>query len=350
LKANRPKCGIVFNGVPYVGTSDGFISSQGKETQRVPELLVDSEIFIDEYPFRTTEERDIFRIFASYEKKGLDYLMRVAKKRGRRFMGRMLDIGELMNNVKLQERNMDRYLDERMDWLAIVGFVVNKGRASHDEPLLYDACRLGIYETITGKRVNSLVPQRLHQLNPELAGFVPSGNPVMSPLTLEIKAGIEERTERECVDYRSLWTLNGKGILVRDICPRDGSGYRGAEFVTDGKTTAKSHGNCPEYRLDIEDNKTPGCKRTQRIKLPPSGTPWKLFLKEGQVFGFYTNRVINHSAQKTTLKDMEVSSVSESGLGSVVDSDKSRTRFYDITTGKLVDEFTGNYRFLPQRV
>lgn len=124
LKANYPTCGIVFEGVPHVGTSDGLICTPDKRIQRVPEIFVDPELFIDEYPFADDRERQAFRLFKSGED-GLDKLLATKDEA---LIERVFAVSNIFEKVVAQERNLDVYLSERFGRLSIRGFVVNGER------------------------------------------------------------------------------------------------------------------------------------------------------------------------------------------------------------------------------
>jgi hypothetical protein len=63
LAANYPVCGVVFEGVPYVGTNDGCIYTPDRKIQRIPEIFVDPKVFFDEYHFTDEAERKAFEEF-----------------------------------------------------------------------------------------------------------------------------------------------------------------------------------------------------------------------------------------------------------------------------------------------
>ncbi len=337
LKANYPTCGIVFEGVPHIGTSDGFIYTPDKKIQRVPEILVDPEIFIDEYQFANEKERKLFRRFKS----GDDGIREVCALGDRGLIDRVAIADEKFRKVEEQERNIDRYLQERFSHLSIIGLAVDKRSRNTNEPaVLYDGSRLGIYVTESGVRVNPLVPHRLYQLSSTSAGMVPSGDPFDGAIVLNIKDGIETREIAHCVDHRSLWTLDGRGMFVQNICPRDGSGCSAGDFATDGRVSAICHGN--GYRdLDIRVVEGNGTIIERRIK---NVDPMRLMIRDSQVYGFNADNVKNYTTGETVFDGHHILSVSDSGLCAVAEGD--RTLVYNPFTRKPVDSIAGSYKFL----
>lgn len=339
LRANYPTCGIVFEGVPHIGTSDGFIYTPDRKIQRIPEIFVDPEIFIDEYSFADDRERKTFRLLKSGER-GLG---KVCAMKDGALAHRVFDIDETFRKVVAQERNIDGYLSERFGRLSIRGFVVETPRGL-GEAVLYDGSLLGICETLRGKQKNELAPLALYQIDASRAGFVPLDN-----RKFNFKDGIEAETSVPCVDYRSLWTLDGQRRLVDGICPRDGSGMAPAMFATNrddyNETTAISHGNHPWYVLDIKVNNNNGERKSWQIRLDPGDLPRRLMIKDAVVYGFYGDHVTNHSTGKVVFDcDDGIRSVADSGLVAVADGD--RTLIYNPFTHKPLDSLPGKYRFL----
>jgi hypothetical protein len=243
--------------------------------------------------------------------------------------------------VENQERLLDSYLT---GLLSIRGFAVNKGYEL-GPPILYDGHLLGITETVTGKGINELPVQALCQLKPERAGFVPSGYPHVPFKRTIIENGIVIGTEMPCVDYRSLWSLNGCYRLVEGICPRDGSGYAPAKFATDGETTAVSHGDHPGYILDIRTKKSGEKEKIRRIDLDPRKIPLKLFIRDGHVFGYHPEGIMNYSTEKMVFSSPHrISSISDSGLCTLSVGDQ--THVFDYLRNKRVDSLKGDYVFL----
>jgi len=344
LATNYPTTGIVFNGVPYIGTSDGMIYTPNKKIQRIPEISVDPELFVDEYPFADEAER---QLYVQSRKEGLRALN--GKPLG--IWSKMFKIGKLVDNVESQERNLALYLGEGQhppSRLGIRGFVLQELRG---EDTLYDGSLVGITETLTGERVNDLIPQTLYQidnLNITTAGFVPSGDAFdCKAYRVSIEGGIEKRTQAHCVDFRSLWDLTGRGIWVRDICPRDGSGYAPAQFATDGELVAISHGDHPCYQLDILRNKPGQNVKIRTIDLDPQKTPQKLLIRNGEVFGDYGDAIRNFSKEQDVLaiKAGAITSLSDSGLCTIQDE---KTLFFDVFRDRQFRSLEGEYVFLPR--
>ncbi len=346
LAANYPTCGIVFNGIPYVGTSDGFVCTPGKKVQRIPEILVDEDLFIDEYPFKKGE-RELYDL---YKKEGLKAL----SKKEKNLVSRILEIDELREHVDSQNRSLDRYLappEHGLARISILGFVVHKEHQSGEEKL-YDGHLLGITRTEMGELVHNLIPHALLQINATTAGFVPSGYPPQELERIAIEDGFEKRIPVHCVDYRSLWSLSGQVVFVKDICPRDGSGYAPAKFATDGEVIAISHGNHPCYTLDILMQKNGKKKEVKSLELDPQKLPQKLFIKNSEVYGYSGNAVVNFSRgekvevifQPVTGK---ITSFSDSGNCTVDMRDGERTQFYNVFTGQPFADLKGEYEYLP---
>src|SRR3989344_2770731 len=306
LSANKPTAGIVFNGEAYIGTKDVMIYSSKGKIQRIPEITVDPETFLDSYLYAESSDREVFERFREEGFKTLDTSNRLQ-------LDRILKIDEEYREVASQERKIDRYITGRLN---IVGFAVSK--TSRDDPAeLYDGHLLGITKTLSGKIINGLAPQALHQINPTLAGFVPSGYPPTETVRFEIENGFERRLVAHCVDYRSLWALNGQGIFVRDICPRDGSGYAPAKFATDGVITAISHGIHPWYKIDISRKTKSGeIEIVKSLDLDPNKTPEKLLIRNGEVFGDHGEEMWNFSRGELWDSPIEgnVTSIADSGL------------------------------------
>ena len=343
LAANYPRVGIVFKGMPYIGTSDGYVCTPTKKIQRIPEIFVDEDLFIEEYPFKD-DERAAYEVYKKGG--GLEKLVLL----GNSLVDKVLAIEELRLNVDLQNRNLDRYLappEHGIARLAIQGFVVQKTGQSEEK--LYDGHILGITETETGIVINDLIPHALYQLSPTSAGFVPSGYPPRALERIVIEKGFEKRVPVYCVDYRSLWSLNGQGIFVRDICPRDGSGYAPAKFATDGETVAISHGNHPCYKLDILKQDGPGRVQVKikSVNIDPEKIPQRLWIRNEEVYGDYGNAVLNFSKTETVFAPRagEITSFSDSGNCTVQVED--RTMFYNPFTSQPFAELNGEYEYLP---
>lgn len=338
LANNKPTAGIVFNGDAYIGTNDGMVYSPTGKTQRIPSIMVDTEIFIDNCQFQEEPERGLFKEFIkelgnnTYIKK----LNEVAKENPK-LIHKFFEANKKYNKVYNQNDDLRYYLD---GYLGIRGFAINKN--SNLEGALYDGHLLGITKTITGKLINDLTPHILHQINNNTAGFIPLAYPTMHMTKTEIKNGLIEETKIKPIDYRSLWDLNmPHKMLVEGICPRDGSGYTPAKFATDGEIIALSHGNHPSYMLDILNDKN---KKT--INLDPSKTPNKLLIKNCIVLGDYGNVIRNFSADKDifTPKNGIITSLSDSGLCTVQNDEQ--TEIYNIFDSKKIDSLKGTYEFL----
>ena len=344
LARNYPTAGIFYNNTPYIGTSDGFICTPSKKIRRIPEILVDPEIFIKEFPFRSEEERTLFK---EYKTSGVETIQSVSKK----LVNRIFEIDELYNTVRAQENNLDRYLTPKemgIPRIAIIGFVIDSTN-EHRFPELYDGHLLGITQTNTGKMVNNLIPHALHQILPNTAGFVPGGYPPTALERITIIEGLEKRTQVYCVDYRSLWSLHGQGMFVRDICPRDGSGYAPAKFATDGETIAISHGNHPCYQLGILKQNRGVQEKVKTIDLDPQKTPTKLLIRDGQVYVDYGEHMRNFSTEEDLPLTQEgrISSISESGKYTI--QHEGRTLFYALLDSQApIQVLKGEYHFLAQ--
>ncbi len=338
LGANKPTSGIVFNKVPYIGTNDGFIYTPDKKIQRIPNIKVDTNFFIDEFPFENGYERNAF---ARYKKSGIDAI------RNSKFLRRVLEIDKTFNTLAGQERNLDRYI---MGKLAIRGFVIDKDSYSMDTEVLYDGHLLGITETDTGRTVNDLAPHALYQIDPTTGGFVPSRYPPVAATKFIIEDGIEREEKAYCVDYHSLWTLSGQGRFVEGICPRDGSGYAPAKFATDGKIIAVSHGDHPCYRLDITNQTGHGeQEKIKSIDLDSRKLPHKLLVRNGMVYGDSGNTITNYSTGKNLFvpSSGQITSISDSGLCTVKEGIK--TIIYNpFVSKKPIDSMTGSYTFLSR--
>lgn len=345
LEANYPTCGIVYAGIPYIGTSDGFVATPNETVQRIPNVHVDSELFIEEYPFANDAEREAIKEF---RKQNYDAVISLYSK-DRGLLHKLFDIDKLVIEVACQEREVDRYLSEHFGRLSIRGFVVD--RVAEGMETLYDGHLLGITETQTGEIVNELAPQAMYQISSTRAGFVPVDSKKRS-----IHEGIIGEIPSPCVDYHSLWSLDGKRMIVDGICPRDGSGGNAAMFATDGRmpggVTAISHGNHPCYVLDIKVNKNNRRINEKRIDLNPHDLPQKLFVKEGQVYAFYRNCVVNHSEPNCDVNfTEEISSVADSGLCALIEDGKTLIanpfNLSGIGSSKYASVLEGEYDFLP---
>ncbi len=341
LAANHPTAGIVFQGIPYIGTSDGFVCTVNTSIQRIPEILVDTDIFVKEYKFRDAEERKAFERFN--EELGKPGSLRLLVEKDQIVLNRLREIYDLLNIVAAQERNLDCYLSGA---LAIRGFVTNKD-ADSATLTLYDGHPLGISNTSSGEIINYLEPEALYQVSPELAGFVPNWNPVKGAMRNTLESGILQSIPVPCVDYRSLWSLGGKARIVEGICPRDGSGFASAKFATDGKTIAVSHGNHPYYALDIFTQDKGKKEKIKHIDLDPQKTPSKLLIKEGSVLGLCGNEIRDFSKKEDIFKPKQGSilSLADSGLCTVFTAD-GKTEVYDPFRNEEIAELKGDYRFL----
>lgn len=165
-------------------------------------------------------------------------------------------------------------------------------------------------------------------------------------MRIEIENGLERRLPTFCVDYKSLWNLIGQEIWARDICPRDGSGYRAAKFAIDGNLTAISHGNHPEYFLNIiKRTEQGGTEVVSSENLDPSKLPIKILIRDGEVFGDYGNTIRNFSA-KTDVEQItegDITSLSDSGNYTVKHNEK--THIQTIGSNKT-DTLKGDYVFI----
>lgn len=338
LSMNYPTTGIIFNNTPYIGTNDGLIQTPDKVIQRIPEILVDTDIFLDEYPFANDAEK---QAFLEYKKKGFDGI----DFKNERLTDRIFEIDKLFKCVIYQRDRMDPYL---RGYLAIKGFAIDKPDSlNNGEPKLYDGHLLGISNTITGEIINPVKPHTLYQINPYKAGFIPSGYPVIPSTRSTISNGIEERVENRDIDHRSLWDLTGQEMLAEGICPRDGFGYAPAKFATNGEITAISHGDHPWYTLDIFKKKEGIQEKFKSIVLDPCILPQKLLIIDGEVFGDYGNRIRNFSEGEDLFSTQEeISSIADSGLCTV--NYKERTAVFNPFTSRRLDSFEGDYRFLTR--
>lgn len=338
LSTNYPIAGIVFDNTPYIGTNDGGIYVGGKATQRVPEIIVDSEIFLDEYPFADDAEKQAFLRYKKEGLHGIDF-----KNEG--LTDKIFEIDKLLTLITQQKNCMDPYL---RGYLAIRGFAIDKSDSLNNGELqLYDGHLLGISNTITGKIINPVKPHTLYQINPYKAGFIPSGYPVIPSTRSTISNGIEEKMENRDIDHRSLWNLTGQEILVEGICPRDGSGFAPAKFATNSEITAISHGDHPWYKLDIFKKKECVQEKIRSITLNPNTLPEKLLIVDGDVFGEYGNKIRNFSKGKDIFSTQgDISSIADSGLCTV--SYKERTAVFNPFTSRRLDSFEGDYKFLTR--
>jgi hypothetical protein len=346
LKSNRPMCGIVFNGVPYVGTSDGFIDTPDKRITRIPEILVDEELFLDDYAKLSPAKAEAVGALRRFDKSH-DALNTM----GSDLVRRAMELYEKRNEVHSQHQMIDRYLDYidyRLTRSSIVGFVVHKNKGRYYEQRLFDGSMLGIHDTDYGDRVNILCPQTLCQIDAETAGVVPAWGLYEGGISFDVKDGIETRTPMPCVDHRSLWSLNGKARYIADICPRDGSGYAPAKFATDGKVSAIAHGNHPWYVLDIKTSEEDGKITERRIE---DCQPWILRIRDGQVYGCNADNVTNYTTGKKVLGGYHVTSLSDSSNLCTID-DGDKTLIFDFTTGKDNNHIylPGKFKFLPTTV
>ncbi len=336
LNANKPTAGIVFEDNFYIGTNDGMIYSSGKnrKIQRIPEIFVDPELFIDEFPFKNDAEKRAFKKYKKEGNDGVDF-------KNIPLRDRIFEINEILKSVNAQDRNLGEFL-LNSHW-GIRGFVVNQSNA-FSLPTLYDGHLLGITETITGKPISELAPQAFYQITPITAGFIPAGHPGVSTSRWKIKDGIESRVDVPCVDYRSLWDLTGQGRFAIDICPRNGSGDTAAKFATDVKSVTA----IAQYNLDITEKvKTAeGIKKKEtRIDLQPNKSLDKILIIDGQVIGHYGDGITNFTTgQSFNPPQGHVSSLSESGLCTV--SRDGKTEVYNSLTLKPMDAFEGDYVFL----
>lgn len=337
LASNKPTSGIVYEGTPYVGTTNGMIYTPDRKIMRIPKLHVDPALFVENFSFSDDSEREQF---IEFKKRGINSL----DLSNRGLVQRILDIDTEYQTVHSQERNINRYL---MGYLSIRGFVVNKN--SDGSQTIYDGHLLGITETNTGKVINDLPVHALCQINLSNAGMVPSGYPPIKLSRIIIEEGIEKRIDVNCVDYRSLWTLNGQSKIIDRICPRDGSGYAPAKFSTDGEVIAVSHGNHPWYALDISRRTKYGdVEKIASRELDPSKTPRKMIIIGGEVIGDYGNVIRNFSEEKDifTPQHGQISSISDCGLCTVIDG--SKTQIYDPFSSKQINSLDGKFEFLSR--
>jgi len=117
LEANVPLSGIVFEGIPYIGTNDGFIYFNDKKVQRIPEIIVDATGFIDWFSFKSDEEKMAFQ---NYKEKGVKAL----NLQNRSLIQRIIEIDGLFNLISNQEEYLySRYLS---GYLGIRGFAIQK--------------------------------------------------------------------------------------------------------------------------------------------------------------------------------------------------------------------------------
>ncbi|MDO8661271.1 MAG: hypothetical protein Q7K43_05250 [Candidatus Woesearchaeota archaeon] len=343
LAANHPTAGILFQGIPYVGTSDGFVYPAGSQNpqQRIPEILVDTEIFVQDYKFSDANERKAFEKFRQADSEtnfaSIDETV----------LNRLFKINRTLVDVIHQERILDCYLE---GMIAIRGFVANKD-PERETLTLYDAHPLGISDTCSGKIINDIEPHVLCQVTPELGGFVPAWNPNGVPINT-IEAGIVKNKLARCVDYKSLWNLQGSRRLVQNICPRDGSGYAAAKFATNGVLSVVSHGNHPCYHFDIYRKENGMNEKVKSIELDLLRTPSKLFIREGEIFGLQGTVITNFSKREDLFipKQGRITSIADSGLCTVQIDDK-KTEVYNpfcsvVFSSKQIASLAGEYVFL----
>lgn len=350
LKSNFPTAGIVFNDTPYIGTSDGMIYTPNNKIQRIPNLHVDTELFIDEYKFTDDREKELFKDF---KKRGIGAINFKEDD-----IERIFRLDNLFNKISCQEDQIDNYL---MGYLAIRGFVVSGCKHSEPEIKVYDGHMLGITETLSGKLVNDLPVLALYQLNKldnrwvALAGFIPNRCPPIPMTKSVINEGIEKKIDVHCVDHRSLWDLTGQGVFIKDICPRDGSGYAPAKFATDGVNIGIYHGNHPHYSLDIINKLHGEQHKIKSIRLGSDQNIKKLLIHEGDVYGFYGETFRNFSsdeANSLTLMHHDITSLSDSGLFTIKGSMDNTTTIYDGFKKKSIATVPGVCVFLesaPQK-
>jgi len=340
LSTNRPLCGVVFDGIPYVGTNDGFIDTPERRIQRVPEILVDKEIFLDEYLRNHPES---VGAVAEFRRVGNNFPHDIRPD----LLDEVLQLYEATVKVGAQEGNIDRYLNNSggINFVSIIGLVVQKGGRFHDEPILYDGSALGIHETKSGKLVNALCPQSLYQISETNAGFVPSGDPFNPAVRFSIKNGVVTRQSAQCVDHRSLWSLCGRRMWVQNICPRDGSGCSAGRYATDGKVSAIVHGDGGSD-LDIWVKNGGRQEFQRRVE---NCDPLRFIVRDGQVYGFHgEGGAVNYSTGERFFQGHSITSVADSGLCTTRAG--SRTVVYDSFTHKPVDSLDGKFKFLSRVV
>ena len=335
LEANSPVAGIFFNGNYFIGTNDGMIYTKDKTIQRIPEIIVDKEIFLDEYI--DVKEKYLFLKFKKDGLAALDF-------QDEQLVKRIFEIHESYNSSVNQRDNIDQYL---RGYLSIRGFVVSQ---SNKEDVLFDGHLLGISDTISGELINPMPVQALYQITSNKAGFVPSRYPPVPSTRTEINKGIIKNLETQCVDHNSLWDITGQGIFVKDICPRDGSGYAPAKFATGDGLVAISHGDHPFYFLDIMEINNGHQERKSRVRLDHNKLPSRLWIVNRNVLGNYGNTIKNFSTGEDifTPRTGEISSISDSGLCAVVDEEE--TIIYNPISNranhKPVGVLKGEYKFL----
>lgn len=336
LSANKPTAGIIFDGVPYIGTNDGMVYTPEKKIQRIPDIFVDGNLFLETFPYTSVYEKQLFKDFKKGDMDAL-YLFNEG------LVQRMLMIDEQYRAVLQQERNIDRYLTGR---LAIRGFGVSK-QFDKSSPNLYDSSLQGVNETLTGNLVNDLPVHAIQQIKSDSAGFVPFGYPPIKQSKFVIEDGFEKEKDVYCVDYHSLWTLSGHGKMIDGICPRDGSGYSPAKFTTDGEVTAILHGNHPCHLLDIYYQE--GCGEKEQVKsieINPNKIPQRIMVYEGRIIGDYGNCIRDFSREEVIFSpnDGKITSISDSGLCTV--ESNNRTHVYDPFNKAQLDNLDGSFVFL----
>jgi len=80
-----------------------MIYTPDKKIQRIHDILVDREVFIDKFPFIDDSEKETFKEFAEKGFEAIDM-------KNRTLLRRMFKIKRSYDGVKRQGNNLDRYL------------------------------------------------------------------------------------------------------------------------------------------------------------------------------------------------------------------------------------------------
>jgi len=326
LEANRPTAGIIHNNAAFVGTSDGFVYGAGRKQQRIPDIAVDVELYIENFPFKNDAQRELFD---QYRKENWGAFARV----DRQSQDEVLTIAELVSEVETQECNLDKFLTGR---ISVKGFALAPN--VEGKIRLYDGDNAGITDTMTSRRLHSKGVHACYQITPQTAGFVPERG------SLQVKDGFETVVDNG-MDITSLYSLDGGKLVVPDVCPRDGSGFAPAIFTTDGTTVAMVHGNHPSERLTIEQ-RSGDVVTTKVIPFVKGPRPSKLFIVDGAVMGDLGNTIRDYTNNKDVFTaEGDITSVSDSLLCTVAIG--NNTEIHDPFSGKHLDTIAGDFEFLP---
>jgi hypothetical protein len=338
LERNKPTCGIIFRQKPYIGTNDGNIYTPTSKIQRIPEIITDPQIFIEEYPYRSQKEKELFKKFQKIGTKALEFHKRC-------LINRIFEINLQLESVMTQQDYMQKFIN---NYFAIKGFVIDKDPILGQGECLYDGHLLGITRTNKDIKVNNLTPLMLYQITKNRAGFIPKGTDGNSQKT-KINGGIERKIDLYCVDHRSLWDLSGREKLIERIYPRNQVNYTPAIFATNGKLIAILQTNELNSRLDILERKDEICyEKIKSIQFDNKNLPLKLFIKNNQIHGIYPNAIRNFSTDRDIFlpKEGNITSFSQSQLCTIYSNNK--TFIYNPFNSKRIGELEGYMKFLSQ--